>query len=625
MGTIGQEVARFNTHYFGYVGYLNVFYLYYIVTLARRATLKALEHLLASLIAFLTLLFIQALVFQKGMVGVILTGALKVYIGSLGVWVCILCMGIWAWATLMPSTYQTSKTWLYQFGLQAPSRLKKGLKLLNNALKNFFEPKPSPLKSWQAQNPPQTQPPTPKEPQEEPPSSPLKIKVSYYSQENQDLCTQQVQLVSPSKSTSDPAKPTPPNSAYMDLVQQRRALEDPIETTPITPLKSHRIENHTLPSTDLLNPIPEMPLALDLPQMEQKSQQLLDKLRMFKIEGVLVSTHVGPVVSTFELRPAPHIKVSKILALADDLAMALCAPSIRIQAPIKGKDVMGIEIANPTPTPICLKEILESEAFRQAPPLALALGKDVVGQPYVSDLKSLPHLLIAGTTGSGKSVGMHAMILSLLFKNTPDQLQLIIIDPKRVEFSLYADIPHLRAPIITTPQEAIEALENAVCEMECRYTLLNQQRVKNIESYHAKAQAESMPFLVIMIDELADLMVVGGKDVETPIMRIAQMGRASGIHLIIATQRPSVDVLTGVIKTNLPCKISFKVGSKVDSRVILDTEGAQSLLGKGDMLFTPPGSNALLRLHAPYVTEEEVERVVHWICHNKDVSGVEPS
>ncbi|CCF79845.1 Cell division protein FtsK [Helicobacter bizzozeronii CCUG 35545] len=316
--------------------------------------------------------------------------------------------------------------------------------------------------------------------------------------------------------------------------------------------------------------------------------------------------------------------MSKILALADDLAMALCAPSIRIQAPIKGKDVMGIEIANPTPTPICLKEILESEAFKQAPPLALALGKDVIGQPYVSDLKSLPHLLIAGTTGSGKSVGMHAMILSLLFKNTPDQLQLIIIDPKRVEFSLYADIPHLRVPIITTPKEAIEALEHAVCEMECRYTLLNQQRVKNIESYHAKAQAESMPFLVIMIDELADLMVVGGKDVETPIMRIAQMGRASGIHLIIATQRPSVDVLTGVIKTNLPCKISFKVGSKVDSRVILDTEGAQSLLGKGDMLFTPPGSNALLRLHAPYVAEEEVERVVHWICHNKDINGVEP-
>ncbi|WP_247598277.1 DNA translocase FtsK, partial [Helicobacter bizzozeronii] len=464
----------------------------------------------------------------------------------------------------------------------------------------------------------------PAQPQEEePPSSPLKIKVSYYSQENQDLYTQQVQLVSPSKPTSEPSSHTPPNSAYMDLVQQRRALDstDSIDLTPTAPTKPPSIENYALPSTDLLNPIPEMPPALDLPQMEQKSQQLLDKLRMFKIEGALVSTHIGPVVSTFELRPAPHIKVSKILALADDLAMALCAPSIRIQAPIKGKDVMGIEIANPTPTPICLKEILESEAFKQAPPLALALGKDVIGQPYVSDLKSLPHLLIAGTTGSGKSVGMHAMILSLLFKNTPDQLQLIIIDPKRVEFSLYADIPHLRVPIITTPKEAIEALEHAVCEMECRYTLLNQQRVKNIESYHAKAQAESMPFLVIMIDELADLMVVGGKDVETPIMRIAQMGRASGIHLIIATQRPSVDVLTGVIKTNLPCKISFKVGSKVDSRVILDTEGAQSLLGKGDMLFTPPGSNTLLRLHAPYVAEEEVERVVHWICHNKDING----
>lgn len=617
-GALGREVARFNAKYFGYLGYLNVFYALYVFFLIRRSSLQALESLLASLIAFLALLLVQALVLQRGMVGVILLDTLKVYIGLLGVWVCVFVMGVWACAILLPKIYTQAKWWVWQFCLQAPGRLKRAGAVLNSTLKDIFSPRPSPLKSWQDQNTLENPEKTSSQETflEDEAQPPLKIKVSYYSKEQDKTYAQQVQLVPP----GTPA----PTSAYMDLVQQRRSLD---EKTPqiqkdreIQPIKPLDLKDYQLPSTDLLNPISHATQNLDAHLMEQKSQQLLAKLRMFKIDGAVVNTHVGPMVSTFEFRPAAHVKVSRVLALADDLAMALCAPSVRIQAPIKGKDVMGIEMANAKSMPICLREILESEAFEQASPLALALGKDVMGRPYVSDLEALPHLLIAGTTGSGKSVGMHAMILSLLFKNTPAQLQLLMIDPKRVEFSAYADIPHLRAPIITNPQQAIEALENAVQEMECRYMLLSAKRVKNIESYNARAQEKGqgiLPFLVIVVDELADLMLAGGKEVETPIIRIAQMGRASGLHLIIATQRPSVDVLTGTIKTNLPCKISFKVGSKVDSRVVLDADGAQSLLGKGDMLFTPPGTNTLVRLHGPYVAEEEIERVADFIRRSK--------
>ncbi|WP_162982257.1 DNA translocase FtsK, partial [Helicobacter labacensis] len=346
-------------------------------------------------------------------------------------------------------------------------------------------------------------------------------------------------------------------------------------------------------------------------QAAQQAQNLLAKLRMFKIEGQIVHTCVGPVVCTFEFRPGAHVKVSKVVGLADDLAMALCAKSVRIHAPILGKDVMGIEIARDQVEIIALREILESPNFTQAPyPLALALGKDVRGEVFVHDLSALPHLLIAGTTGSGKSVGLHAMLLSLLYRNTPTQARLLIIDPKRVEFSAYVDIPHLITPIITDPNQAIIALKSAVEEMERRYVSMSTLRVKNLQSYNAKA-LESLPFLVVVIDELADLMLVGGKEVEAPIIRIAQMGRACGIHLIIATQRPSVEVLTGLIKTNLPSKISFKVGSKLDSRIILDQEGAQNLLGKGDMLFG--FNNTLQRLHAPYASEAEIERVMDFL------------
>ncbi len=382
-------------------------------------------------------------------------------------------------------------------------------------------------------------------------------------------------------------------------------------------------KDYELPTTQLLNTVCLKDTSLDENEIDQKIQDLLSKLRTFKIDGDIIRTYSGPIVTTFEFRPAPSVKVSRILGLSDDLAMTLCAESIRIQAPIKGKDVVGIEIPNSQSQIIYLREILESELFQKSSsPLTLALGKDIVGNPFITDLKKLPHLLIAGTTGSGKSVGVNAMILSLLYKNPPDQLKLVMIDPKMVEFSIYADIPHLLTPIITDPKKAIGALQSVAKEMERRYSLMSEYKVKTIDSYNEQAKnngVEAFPYLIVVIDELADLMMTGGKEAEFPIARIAQMGRASGLHLIVATQRPSVDVVTGLIKTNLPSRVSFRVGTKIDSKVILDTDGAQSLLGRGDMLFTPPGTNGLVRLHAPFATEDEIKKIVDFIKAQKEV------
>ncbi|WP_305866887.1 DNA translocase FtsK [Helicobacter pylori] len=382
-------------------------------------------------------------------------------------------------------------------------------------------------------------------------------------------------------------------------------------------------KDYELPTTQLLNAVCLKETSLDENEIDQKIQDLLSKLRTFKIDGDIIRTYSGPIVTTFEFRPAPNVKVSRILGLSDDLAMTLCAESIRIQAPIKGKDVVGIEIPNSQSQIIYLREILESELFQKSSsPLTLALGKDIVGNPFITDLKKLPHLLIAGTTGSGKSVGVNAMILSLLYKNPPDQLKLVMIDPKMVEFSIYADIPHLLTPIITDPKKAIGALQSVAKEMERRYSLMSEYKVKTIDSYNEQAPSngvEAFPYLIVVIDELADLMMTGGKEAEIPIARIAQMGRASGLHLIVATQRPSVDVVTGLIKTNLPSRVSFRVGTKIDSKVILDTDGAQSLLGRGDMLFTPPGTNGLVRLHAPFATEDEIKKIVDFIKAQKEV------
>ena len=399
------------------------------------------------------------------------------------------------------------------------------------------------------------------------------------------------------------------NKRHMAQTDQRAKIKKP--------------KNFRLPYLDFLDTPPKRKQHVNEAEIDQKIVDLMEKLSQFKITGDVVATYSGPVVTTFEFRPDAHIKVSKILTLQDDLAMALKAHSIRIQAPVPGKDVVGIEIPNKEIDTIYLKEILQSPLFQKsASPLTMAVGKDIVGNPFVTDLKKLPHLLIAGTTGSGKSVGINAMLVSLLYRNSPDDLKLLMIDPKMLEFSIYNDIPHLLTPVITQAKQAITALANMVVEMEKRYKLMSKTKTKNIENYNEKAKKEGydpFPYIVVIIDELADLMMTSGKDVEFYIARLAQMARASGIHLIVATQRPSVDVVTGLIKANLPSRISFKVGQKIDSKVILDSMGAESLLGRGDMLFTPPGTSGLIRLHAPFITEREIETIVEFLKTQREV------
>ena len=415
----------------------------------------------------------------------------------------------------------------------------------------------------------------------------------------------------PAPQISQAPQPTPAQIIESQSAQQAQSA---IPQNNAIPNEMHK--EYMLPSIDFLQFPKHAHIEIDEGEIDRKINDLLNKMRVFKIEGDIVRTYSGPIVTTFEFRPNANVKVSRILTLQDDLAMALRAKTIRIQAPIPGKDVVGIEIPNGQVETIYLREILDSQAFVSATsPLTLALGKDIVGNPFVADLKKLPHLLIAGTTGSGKSVGVNAMILSLLYRNPPDKLKLIMVDPKMVEFSMYNDIPHLLTPVITDPKNAIFALDVAVKEMERRNALISEARVKNIDSYNQKAEIEGFepfPYIVIIIDELADLMMTGGKEAEASISRLTQMARSSGIHLIVATQRPSVDVVTGLIKANLPSRISYKVGQKIDSKVILDCHGAESLLGNGDMLFAAGGGN-VIRLHAPFSTEEEIERIVDFI------------
>ncbi|MCF6291521.1 MAG: DNA translocase FtsK [Desulfobacterales bacterium] len=343
------------------------------------------------------------------------------------------------------------------------------------------------------------------------------------------------------------------------------------------------------------------------------SRQLEEKLKDFGVIGKVGGISPGPVVTTYEFAPAPGVKINKIVGLADDLAMGLKAESVRIIGSIPGKAALGIEIPNPQREIVYIRDILASDSFRNSSSkLALGLGKDVVGKPVFADLAKMPHLLIAGATGSGKSVAINAIICSILFRATPDEVRFLLIDPKRIELSGYEAIPHLLHPVVVEPKMANRALQWAVREMERRYELLDELRVKNIASYNEVA-GEKLPLIVIVVDELADLMMVSSRDVEDSIARLAQMARAAGIHLILATQRPSVDVLTGLIKANFPTRISFKVFSKIDSRTILDSTGAEHLLGDGDMLLLPPRKARLQRIHGAYISEKEIERIVSFI------------
>jgi S-DNA-T family DNA segregation ATPase FtsK/SpoIIIE len=389
-----------------------------------------------------------------------------------------------------------------------------------------------------------------------------------------------------------------------------------------------------LPDVSLLDKLDESVNRPDQESLVMNSRILEKKLADFGVEGKVIEVCPGPVITMYEFEPAPGVKISKIVGLADDLAMALKSPSIRVVAPIPGKGALGIEIPNANRQPVAVRDVVSSLEFAQHKgKLALALGKDTMGKPVVANLARMPHLLIAGATGTGKSVCLNAIIVSLLFRATPEEVRLLLIDPKRIELSSYEGIPHLLHPVVTDAKKANIALKWAVTEMQRRYELLNLKGVRSIDRYNQavaktatrrpkppsgpaegpEAEDEPLPYLVVIIDELADLMMVASREVEESIIRLAQMARAAGMHLILATQRPSVDVITGIIKANIPARISFQVSSRVDSRTILDASGAEALLGAGDMLMLPPGTAKLQRIHGAFVSEVEVRRITEFL------------
>jgi S-DNA-T family DNA segregation ATPase FtsK/SpoIIIE len=397
-------------------------------------------------------------------------------------------------------------------------------------------------------------------------------------------------------------------------------------------------EVYRLPPLNFLEAKVKVRLEIDTDKLQEKARILEIKLNDFNVKGEVVEILPGPVITTFEYRPAPGIKLSKITGLSDDLALALSAVSIRIVAPIPGRDVVGIEIPNDEREMVNLREMVACKDFIESDSmLTLGLGKDLMGRPVVTKMDKMPHLLIAGATGTGKSVGLNAMIISLLYKATPDEVKFIMIDPKRIELSVYNEIPHLISPVVTDMKKATNALFWAVKEMERRYELLEENGLRNLAQYNdmikekqrsrterpadgPESEIETdlsdlapLPYIVVIVDELSDLMMVASKDVEFALTRLAQMARAAGIHIIIATQRPSADVLTGTIKANFPTRISFQVSSKIDGRIIMDQGGAESLLGNGDMLFCPPGTGKIMRIQGAYISEKEIASVTGFL------------
>ena len=384
------------------------------------------------------------------------------------------------------------------------------------------------------------------------------------------------------------------------------------------------IKIYTYPKLDLLNNNAKSKMKNeDKQDLFDNANKLEDTLMSFGVEAKVLQVTKGPSVTRFEIQPSPGVKVSKIVNLQDDIALGLAASAVRMEAPIPGKSAIGIEVPNKKQTPVFLREVLDSKEFQESTKkISFALGKDITGTCIVGDLSEMPHMLIAGATGSGKSVCINSLIVSLLYKYSPDEIKLLMIDPKVVELSIYNGIPHLLIPVVTEPKKAAGALNWAVNEMNKRYNLFSQMKVKNIESYNKLYEKgeiqEKLPYIVIIVDELADLMMACPNDVEDYICRLAQMARAAGMHLIIATQRPSVDVITGVIKANIPSRVSFAVSSGTDSRTILDQVGAEKLLGRGDMLYYPIGENKPIRVQGAFISEEEVENVVDFIKDSEE-------
>lgn len=394
---------------------------------------------------------------------------------------------------------------------------------------------------------------------------------------------------------------------------EKNSNEDMQATQPMNIKTDTTYENYKMPSIELLNKV-DKKTGDNGKKIVLKNASLLEKtLSDFGVEAKVNQVTVGPTITRYEIQPSPGVKVSKIVNLTDDIALSLAAKSIRIEAPIPGKSAIGIEVPNEESQMVGLRDVLDSDEFKKFDsPLAMALGKDISGKPIIADMSKMPHLLIAGSTGSGKSVCVNTLINSILYKAKPDEVKFLLIDPKVVELANYNGIPHLLIPVVTDPKKAANALNWAVVEMNRRYKLFADNQVKDITSYNEKCE-EKLPKIVIIIDELADLMMVSSNDVEDYICRLAQMARAAGMHLIVATQRPSVDVITGVIKANIPSRIAFAVSSQTDSRTILDMGGAEKLLGKGDMLFYPLGAAKPVRLQGAFISENESEKVIEFV------------
>ena len=665
-GNIGKTVGETNIYLFGYFAYVNILILFYPLYKLYSDSLirKSLDFYLGWILLFIALIILEALVLDKasaGFLGTQVVDVLKPYIGSAGLWF------FWMMIVSLLSVFLVDESILLNMIDKSASNVskerneevlaKEEVYQEEKVQEKFQEPeiyKEETLKEEEKESLKESFQKVFKNPFA--PSS-LESEMMPELQENEKEEILEFEPIPPVIEAEKETKKVPsvmPKSAPKKVRVQKTAVlkkhvEDDAVVQEIEELEDEMLESHSsssvqivseleensklmeqiekgavakpknfkLPKLDFLQKAPKVKKKMNEAEIDRKIEELLSKLSQFRVDGDVVRTYSGPLVTTFEFKPAANVKVSKILGLQDDLAMALRAETIRIQAPIPGRDVVGIEIPNESIDTIYLREILESDIFKNSSsPLTVALGKDIVGNPFITDIKKLPHLLIAGTTGSGKSVGINAMILSLLYRNDPDQLKLMLIDPKMLEFAAYEDIPHLITPVITEPIKAIAALANMVGEMERRYKLMAEARTKNIENYNEKVKktgAEPFAFIVVVIDELADLMMNGGKEVELSIARLAQKSRACGIHLVVATQRPSVDVVTGLIKANLPSRLSYRVGSRIDSKVILDALGADSLLGRGDGLFTPPGATGLVRIHAPWNTEEEIEEVVEYI------------
>ncbi|MCD6211942.1 MAG: DNA translocase FtsK 4TM domain-containing protein [Sulfurovum sp.] len=624
-GNVGKIVGDTNIHLFGYFAYINILILFYpLYKLYSDASVrKNIDFYLGWILFFIAAVLFESLVLElknAGFIGNQIVEFLQPLIGQAGLWL------LWLMIISLSLVFIVDDDFSFKEmirGVSLPKHLKKKEKTkteskfftnLGSTLKRIFKnPFSSPALEDEMMPVLDEEVKPKKRTRAKPATRKTRAKKEIKEvEELDDPVLQEIEELEEKMIKSVTKTTSNKNVEIVSELAENSKLLNEMEKGAVAKPK-----NFKLPKIDFLQKAPKATKKVNEAEIDQKIDDLMAKLQQFRIDGEVVRTYSGPLVTTFEFKPAPNVKVSKILGLQDDLAMALSAETIRIQAPIPGRDVVGIEIPNANIDTIYLRDILESDIFKESKSnLTVALGKDIVGNPFVTDIKKLPHLLIAGTTGSGKSVGINAMILSLLYRNDPEHLKLMLIDPKMLEFAAYEDIPHLITPVITEPAKAIAALANMVGEMERRYRLMADARTKNIENYNEKMKKtgeEAFPYIVVVIDELADLMMSGGKEVELSIARLAQKSRACGIHLIVATQRPSVDVVTGMIKANLPSRLSYRVGSRIDSKVILDAMGADSLLGRGDGLFTPPGSTGLVRIHAPWNTEEEIEEVVEFI------------